>query len=204
MSTILSWFIECKPPPPPALQVATSDGVLRLYTFGRMDSAAGGAAPCIVAPPQPLPAPPVVAAAAAPSAGPAPAAPPTSAEAQAAGTALPDEGSEFEEVGLECSQRRCERRMWRLVSPPGACPKVVCSCGKQRRMQNAGSPVYVALQEEEEEEAEEEEEEEGEVPSGADAEARAAATALPEESDFEVRCGAPRQMAHGTHAEVTR
>lgn len=40
------------------MQVATSDGVLRFYTFGRMDSSAGGPSACVVAPPQPLPPPP--------------------------------------------------------------------------------------------------------------------------------------------------
>lgn len=82
--------------------------------------------------------------------------------------------------------------MWCVVVRPGA-----GGWRKQRRMPIAGSPITVALQEEGEEEGEDEEEE-GEVPSGADAEARAAATALPEESDFEVGCGAPARwrMAH--------
>lgn len=69
--------------------------MLRLYTFGRMDSADGGAAPCIVAAPQPLPAAPAAPAPAAPAAAAA-----SAAEARAAGTALPDEESDFEEVGL--------------------------------------------------------------------------------------------------------
>lgn len=71
-------------------QVATSDGVLRCYTFGRMDSSVGGPATCVVVPPQPLPPAPAGVVA---QDGQAAAA--ASAEDTAVGTALPDE-SDFE------------------------------------------------------------------------------------------------------------
>ena len=78
-------------------QVATSDGVLRCYTFGRIDSSVGGPATCVVAPPQPLPpAPPgVLAGAGEAAAAGAAAGGEASAEDRAAETALPDE-SDFE------------------------------------------------------------------------------------------------------------
>ena len=87
-----AFYVDC------ALQVATSDGVLRCYTFGRMTTPSSPAGPCIVAPPQQLPAPPALAAGAAP-ATPVAAAPPAlaSAEERAAEAALPDEESDLEE-----------------------------------------------------------------------------------------------------------
>ena len=75
---------------PPAPQVATSDGVLRFFTFGWL-----GEHPGVVAPPQPLPPAPAVApGSAAESQGSAGAA--AGAEEAAAATALPDEESDFE------------------------------------------------------------------------------------------------------------
>lgn len=75
------------------VQVATSDGVLRAYTFGNSSAPAS-----IVAPPRPLPLPPAGLAACAGSAAGAAAAAPGGMEAKAAAVALPsDEEEEWEE-----------------------------------------------------------------------------------------------------------
>ena len=85
-------------PPQPLLLVATSDGVLRVYTFGNYRREG-----CLVGAPQPAPPPPpalLPPAAAAEVAGAAPA-PAAAAEERAAATSLPEEESDFEEEGEE-------------------------------------------------------------------------------------------------------
>ena len=84
-------------PPQPLLLVATSDGVLRCYTFGCMAPPSGAPA-CLVEPPQPLPEPPAVAAAAPlMTAAAAPAGIlPVDVEVKAAATALPGDESDLE------------------------------------------------------------------------------------------------------------
>lgn len=158
--------------------------MLRLYTFGRMDSQEGGPATCIVAAPAPLPPPPAVAAAAAAAGGEtaaAAAAPtePPSAEERAAGTALPDEESDLE-VRLAVSAWSC--RLLGAAAGDGGAPSSwsLQSC----LLVGLCAPPLPWLVQEEEGEVREQQEDEHE--GVASAEAKAAATALPEESDFEV------------------
>ena len=84
-------------PRQPVLFAATSDGVLRAYTFGNT-ATADGSAPQVVAPPVGPPLPPLalLAVPAAPTATPAAAA--AAADARAAATALPDEEEDELEV----------------------------------------------------------------------------------------------------------
>lgn len=110
-------------PPQPVLLVATSDGVLRLYSFGRMDTSAASAGSCIVAPPQALPAPPALVTAASASSEaevpvPVPAAGP-SVEDRAAGTALPsDDESDFE---VRIAAKHCICIAWLDACPVPGC-----------------------------------------------------------------------------------
>ena len=81
------------------VQVATSDGVLRAYTFGNMSPEA----PRVVAPPRPLPAAPagIIPAGAAGTAGQG------SAEAKAAAVALPSDDEEAGEGEDDWEQVMC-------------------------------------------------------------------------------------------------